>query len=29
MSDSMLIIDMTFSVNFNNIILQAANTYIL
>ncbi len=29
MSDSMLIIDMTLSVNFNNIILQAANTYIL
>ena len=29
MSDSMLIIDMTLSVNFNNIILQTANTYIL
>ena len=27
MSDSMLNIDMTLSVNFNNIILQAANTY--
>ena len=29
MSDSVLSIDMTLSVNFNNIILQAANAYIL
>lgn len=29
MSDCLLSIDMTLSVNFNNIILQAANAYIL